>query len=487
MQGQTANLATSCEILSSLTLPDTTITLAQTVPDGEFNQPATGGVAARKVDNLPAFCRVAATIKLPPDSNIQVEVWLPVSGWNGKFEGTGCCSSADWMATALSRGYATAGLRPSTTRQGPITVRITTYPIHEMTVKAKAIMWAYYSRGPRFSYFMGCSGGGYQGLSEAQQFPADYNGIMAGAPVGTAKYLQVAQLWNASVMLQDPSSTPLGSNPVTSIAPSQYLLINRAVLAACDAHDGVTDGLISDPTRCDFDPKTLLCPGEANQTCLTPAQIVAVQKIYSGVKNPRTGQALHPPIMRGSENAWPALTSFPFNTAIGFFKNVVFGDPTWDWRTFDFDRDLAKTDAKVASLNWLPPVDPNLKPFKRHGGKIIMWHGWNDPTISPLNSVNYYGSVSRLLGTQATDEFIRLFMVPGMEHCGGGPGPNTFDALMALEEWLEKDRAPEKMLATHSTKGVVNRTRLLCPYPQVAQYKGTGSTDNAENFICRTR
>lgn len=490
MQGQTVKSATTCERLSSLTLPNTTITLAQTVPAGNFTQPGTGTAAERKVDNLPTFCRVAATVKLSPDSDVQIEVWLPVNGWNGKFEAAGCCSSPDWMAAALSRGYATGGPRadavaPDGRPAAP--VRITTYRIHEMTMKAKAIVRAYYSRGPRFSYFIGCSAGGYQGLMEAQQFPADYNGIVVGAPVNTAKYLQVAQLWNASVMLKDPLSTPPGGNPLSSIAPGQYALINRAALAACDALDGVTDGLISDPTRCEFDPKTLLCSGEANQSCLTPAQVEAVQQIYSGVKNPRTGQSLHPPLMRGSEGAWPALTSFPFNAATRFFKNVVFGDPNWDWRTFDFDRDVAKTDAKVTSLNWAPPVGPNLKPFKSHGGKIIMWHGWNDPTISPLNSVNYHGSVSRLLGTQQTDQFFRLFMAPGTEHCGGGPGPNTFDALPALEQWLEQGRAPEKMLASHSTNGVVDRTRPLCQYPKVAQYKGTGSTDHADNFMCATR
>jgi feruloyl esterase len=244
----------------------------------------------------------------------------------------------------------------------------------------------------------------------------------------------------------------------------------------------VTDGLISDPTRCEFDPKTLLCQVEANQSCLTLAQVEAVQQIYSGLKNPRTGQSLHPPLMRGSESAWGALTSFPFNAAIRFFKNVVFDDPNWDWRTFDFDGDVARTDAKVRN----PPVDPNLKAFKSGGGKIIMWHGWNDPTISPLNSVNYHGSVSRLLGIQATDRFFRLFMVPGMEHCGGGPGPNAFDAMPVLEQWIEQGRAPEKILAAHSTNRVVDRTRPLCPHPQVARYKGTGSTDHADNFICAT-
>ncbi len=484
MQGQTINAAGSCERLSSLALPNTKITLAQTVPAGGFTQPPTGTAAARKFDNLPAFCRIGATINPSSDSNIKVEVWVPVGGWNGNFEGVGNGGFAgvinyDGMATALSRRYVTAstdtghvGNNGAWAPGHPERVVDFAYrAIHEMTVKAKAIVQAYYGRAPQFSYFAGCSGGGRQGLMEAQRFPADYNGIIVGAPANFPTHGAVAQLWNASAMLKNP------------LTPNQYTLINQAALAACDARDGVTDGLISDPTRCEFDPTTLRCQGAASEACLTNAQVNAVKDIYNGVRNPRTGREIFPGLMRGSEGAWPALTSAPYKLSTEFFKYLVFGDPGWNWRAFDFDADVAKTDARLAFLQ--NAVDPNLQAFKRRRGKIIMWHGWNDPAISPLNSVNYYKSVS--LFAKQTDEFFRLFMAPGMNHCGGGPGPNNFDALTALEQWVEQGQAPEKIIASHSTNGVVDRTRPLCPYPQVAQYTGTGSTDDAENFMCKAR
>ena len=487
IQGQTLGAAASCENLSALTLPNTAITLAQVVPAGEFALPASGTEPARRIDHLPAFCRIAAAVKPSSDSDINMEVWLPVAGWNGKFEGVGNGGFAgrifyDDMAAALNRGYATAatdtghvGNNGAWAPRHPERVVDFAYrAIHEMTVRAQAIVRAYYGRGPRVSYFTGCSTGGRQGLMEAQRFPADYDGIIAGAPVNFATHVVVAQLWNASVTLR---------NPASGISPRQYERINQAVVAACDAQDGVTDGLISDPARCNFDPKTLLCQGAATETCLTAAQVEAVKQIYNGVKNPRTGQEIFPPLTRGSEGAWPAVTSFPFTISTEFFKYLVFADPNWDWRTFDFDADVAKTDAKLASL--VNAVDPNLKAFQSRGGKIIVWHGWDDPSVSPLSSVNYYRSVSRLFGAKQTDGLFRLFMVPGMNHCGGGSGPNDFDALTSLEQWVEQGQAPARILASHSTNDVVDRTRPLCPYPQLAQFNGTGSIDDARNFVCK--
>jgi feruloyl esterase len=490
VQGQTLNAAASCESLSSLTLANTTITLAQTVPAGEFSLPTTGAALARRFGNLPALCRVAATLKPSSDSDIKIEVWLPTSGWNGKFQGVGnggFAGSISYgaMVTALNRGYATASTDTGHVGSGVDGSWALGHPervvdfgyraIHEATVKAKAIVQAFYDRGARLSYFVGCSQGGRQGLMEAQRYPTDYNAIVVGAPVNFVTHLVAGKLWIASATLKDPASF---------IPPTQYRLINQAALAACDARDGVTDGLINDPTRCDFDPKTLLCQGAASETCLTAAQVEAVKKIYSGLKNPRTGRDIYPGMARGSELGWAAMAGgpnpHPFSTEP--FKYLVFGDPNWDWRTFDFDADVAKTDAKLASHN---AVDPNLKAFKSRGGKIIMYDGWNADDNIALNSVNYYNSVFRVFGAKQTDEFLRLFMAPGMGHCGGGPGPNTFDALTALEPWVEQNKAPETFVASHSTNGVVDRTRPLCPYPQVAQYKGVGSTDDAANFACK--
>lgn len=498
VQGHALNAAASCESLSSLALANMTITLAQTVPAGEFTPPGAtppppGSPFARMLSSLPAFCRVAATLKPSFDSDIKIEVWLPASGWNGKFQGVGNGGfggriSYGAMVTALNRGYATASTDTGHVGSGVDGSWALGHPervidfgyraIHEMTVTAKAIVQAFYDRGARLSYFVGCSNGGRQGLMEAQRYPTDYNAIVAGAPVNFISHLAPGKLWFAAATLKDPASF---------IPPSQYPLINRAALAACDARDGVTDGLINDPTRCDFDPKTLLCQGAASETCLTAAQVEAVNKIYGGLKNPRTGQDIYPGMTRGSELGWAAMVGgpnpHPFSTEP--FKYFVFDDPNWDWRTFDFDVDVARTDAKLAASQ--NAVDPNLKAFKSRGGKIIMYDGWNADDNIALNSVNYYNSVSKVFGAKQTDEFLRLFMAPGMGHCGGGSGPNTFDALTALEQWVEQNKAPEKIVASHSTNGVVDRTRPLCPYPQLAQYKGTGSIDDAANFVCKAR
>jgi feruloyl esterase len=486
-QCQMLSAAESCEKLSSLVLPNTTITSARVIPAGDFTQPATGTTEELRVENVPAFCRIAATVKPSPDSDIKIEVWAPVDGWNGNLEAVGNGGFAgrlfyDDMATALRRGYATAATDTGHVGNNGAWAlghqeRVVDFgyrAIHEMTVQAKALVEAYYGRGPQKSYFTGCSTGGRQALMEAQRFPADYDGIIAGAPVNFATHVAVAQLWNASTMLR---------NPASGISQHQLEAINRAVLAACDGQDGVTDGLISNPTRCRFDPKTLRCQGAATETCLTDAQVEAARQIYGGVKNPRTGREIFPPLMRGSEQEWLALTSFPLMISTELFKYLVFEDPNWDWRGFDFDAGVAKTDAKLALL--LNAADPDLKEFKKHGGKIIMWHGWNDPSVSPLNSVNYHASISHVFGANQTDGFFRLFMAPGTNHCGGGPGPNDFDALTALEQWVEQGKPPETLIASHTTNGVVDRARPLCPYPQVAQYKGNGNTDDAKSFVCK--
>jgi feruloyl esterase len=476
----------SCEKLASLSLPDTTITLAQTVATGEF-KPAAGSAAP--FQSLPAFCRVAATLAPSKDSDIKIEVWLPASGWNGKFEaiGNGGWSGAvnpGALANAVRRGYAAAAT--DTGHSGGSASFALGHPeklvdfgyraVHEMTVKAKAIMAAYYGAGPKFSYWNGCSSGGKQGLKEAQRFPSDYDGIIAGAPANYWTHLMAGDLWPAHATLKDPASY---------IPPAKYPLIHRAMLESCDALDGVKDGLIEDPRQCKFDPNILLCKGEDASACLTAPQVDAVRKLYAGARNPRTGEEVFPGLAPGSELGWGALAGGPepFGIPADHFKYVVFKDPNWNFKTLNFDTDVALADRIDGGL--LNATDPNLKDFFARGGKLLQYHGWSDELITPFNSINYYRTVEKNLGADHLGDNYRLFMVPGMAHCGGGEGPNGFDTVSTIEQWVEQGKAPDRIIAAHLTNNAADRTRPLCPYPQVAQYKGTGSTDEAASFVCK--
>ena len=482
--------ASTCDSLSKLTLPNVTITSAQSVAAGAFTPPATPGpgrLNAALFQGLPAFCRVMATLTPSSDSDIKVEVWLPVSGWNNDFQAIG---NGGWngtmgygpLAEAVKRGYAAAGT--DTGHEGGSASFALGHPekftdfayraVHEMTVTSKAIIQNFYGNAPRYSYWNGCSTGGRQGLKEAQKFPADYDGIIAGAPANYQTHLHVWSVWLAQQMNKTPDS----------FLPAEKLsVLHEAVLAACDAIDGVKDGLINDPTRCHFDPKTIECKGEDLPTCLKPAQVAAVQAIYAGPKN-SAGKEVFPTFQPGSELGWSLLAGQqPASVAADSFTYVVYKNPAWDWHTMNLDNDVAMIEKTYATL--IDVTDPNLKPFFAHKGKLLMYHGWNDQAIAPLNSVNYYSSVLKNLGGEkkAADD-VRLFMVPGMGHCGGGEGPNTFDQMSAIQQWVEQGKAPETMIASHSDKGTVDRTRPLCRYPRVAKYKGTGSTDDAANFTC---
>ena len=285
-------------------------------------------------------------------------------------------------------------------------------------------------------------------------------------------------LWASHATLTDSASY---------IAPSKYPVLQRAVLNACDARDGVTDGVLENPGSCRFDPAVLACEaGGDGPACLTAPQVAAARKIYGPATNPRTGEAIFPGLALGSELGWGAAAGGPepFGIPASYFKYVVFEDPNWNFKTLDFDRDVARADRAVAAT--LNATDPNLKPFVDKGGKLLLYHGWSDPLITAHNTVNYYASVKTRLGTRETESSVRLFMAPGMNHCGGGPGPSTVDWLAALERWVEHGQAPDNLVASRSTSGVVDRTRPLCRYPQVARYKGSGSTDEAANFVCTT-
>jgi feruloyl esterase len=484
-----ARAAASCENVAALALPNAKITSAQTVAAGAFTPPGRGATAGAA--SLPSFCRVAATLAPSADSDIKIEVWLPTSGWNGKFQGVG---NGGWtgsinigaLSEALRRGYAAAST--DTGHEGGSGQFALGHPeklvdfgwraVHEMTVKSKAVVNAFYGSAPQRSYWVGCSSGGKQGLREAQKFPADYDGIVAGAPANYWTHLVTQSVWVAQATLKDPAS---------SIPREKYAVIHDAALAQCDANDGVRDGVIEDPSRCQFDPKTLLCSNGDGPSCLTAPQAAAAQKIYAPAKNPRTGQEIFPGLAIGSERGWAALAGGPrpLSIAEDHFKYVVFKNPDWDFKTLDFDRDLDLAD-RIDRDFGLNANDPNLQAFATRGGKILMYHGWNDQLISPPNSINYLKSVESALGPTKTADLMRLFMVPGMTHCAGGDGTSAFDMLKALEQWVEQGQAPARIVASRFANDKLVRTRPLCPYPQIARYSGSGSTDDEANFACQT-
>ena len=479
--------ADSCESLASLALPDTTITKAQVVPAGAFVPPGNeGGGVANPYKDVPEFCRVTATLRPTSDSDIKVEFWLPANNWNRKFQAVGNGGWAGVISYSAMAGAIRAGYASASTDTGHVGGRgtfVLGHPEklidfawrseHEMTVKAKAVIQAFYGSAPRLSYWNGCSTGGRQGLKEAQKFPDDYDGIIAGAPANRT----AISMWTAFAVLKDPASY---------IPASKYPAIHQAALAACDARDGLKDGLINDPTKCNFDPKVLLCKATDGASCLTAAQVEAAKKIYSPAINPRTGQQLFSSFVPGTELGWGVQVAGPDPTATGYdqYRYVVFKDANWDWRTFNFDSDVVRGDLpENIPMN---ATDPNLKAFFEHNGKLLLYHGWSDPNVPTLNTIKYYNSVLELMGGDSkTSNNIRLFLEPGMGHCGGGEGPNVFDKVGALEQWVEQGEAPEKMIASHSKDGKVDRTRPLCSYPQIAKYSGSGSIDDAANFTCQ--
>jgi feruloyl esterase len=491
--------AATCEDLtSSVRLPDTTITSAESVKAGTFTPAAPAGAnnnakqAPASYADLPEFCRVRATIKPTSDSDIQIEVWMPSMNWNGKLEGNG---NGGWtgsinpatLAVGLRRGYATA--MTDTGHEGGSGSFALGHPeklidfgyrsTHAMTVNAKAIVKAFYGREPGISYFNGCSAGGKQGLTEAQLFPGDYSGIISGAPGNNWTHMMAQIVWVAQAVHKDDASY---------IPPAKYPALHQAALAACDAKDGVKDGVIDDPTKCKFDPKAIQCKGADAPSCLTAPQVEAARKIYSPLKNPRTKQEIYPGFEPGSELGWGQFVAGPTPTtfATDLFKYVVFKNPDWDYKTLNFDSDIALADKIDNGID--NATDPNLKGYFERGGKLLQYHGWSDQLIAPMNSPNYYASVEKSMGNAAkVKDSYRLFMAPGMSHCQGGEGPSNFDMLTALEQWVEQGKAPDRIVASHMTGGKADRTRPLCPYPQSAVYNGKGSTDDAQNFTCKVR
>ena len=364
--------------------------------------------------------------------------------------------------------------------------------IHETALAAKKIIAAYYGNMPQHSYFNSCSNGGRQALMEAQHFPTDYDGIIAGAPANYWTHLVTA----------GGNVKALFTRPENYISSAKLPAIESAALAQCDALDGVKDGVIENPLACAFDPSVLLCKGPETDACLTAPELTSLNAIYGGTKDSK-GNKLFPGLSPGGEaepGAWAAWitgdspTSSRTDFATEFFRYMVYTDPAWTAARFQLDRDTKTADDKLAKV--LNSTNPDISAFTKRGGRLILYHGWTDPAISPANAIDYFNSVGKTLGPAATQDSVRLYMVPGMGHCGGGSGPNQFGALSvphadpqhdlaaALEAWVEKAQPPSTVIASKVEKGKVTRTRPLCPWPAVAKWNGTGSTDDAANFSC---
>ncbi len=414
---------------------------------------------------------------------------MPVAGWNGKLRGTGNGGlggnlSFGGLATAMHGGFAAAAENTGHENGSAYALshpeKIVDFgdrAAHEMTVTAKAAIAAFYGSQPKFSYMDECGGGSIAALKEAEKYPDDYNGVVVGGFAAHLTHHTFAQMWIWQATHKDPDS---------QIPPSKFPLIHQAALTACDANDGVKDGVIENPTACKFDPAILECKSADGTDCLTRGQVEAARKLYAGPKNPRTGEQIYSPLYPGSELGWGQLTGdAPIFIATDFFKYFAFKDPNWDYKTrpINFDSDVALAN-RPANLP-VNATDPDIKKFVAHGGKMMLWGGWNDAGVPPLEVVNYYNNVVKAVGGKTAMSAVRLYMVPGVGHCGGGEGTDHFDLFPALQTWVEQKQPPEHLVASRIENGKEVRTRPLCAHPEIATYKGSGRTDDAANFSCK--
>lgn len=486
------NQAAQCAALEQLALPLTTVNSAELVAAGDF-QPGSG---SQPVAQVPEFCRVIATV----EPAIMMEIWLPsAQNWNGKYKAVGGGGFAgvisyNAMIPSIQDNYVTSSTDTGH-KAGELDwlsdlglLRDYGYrAIHEMAVNTKAFIRAYYNREADYSYFNGCSTGGRQGLMEAQRFPEDFDGIVSGAPVNFFTATHYTQLWISE------AAKPVDS---TLLLPADLALVTRAVLAQCDVLDGVEDGILEDPRQCSFEPSTLQCSNNDVSACLSSEQVVALEKIYQGPIHGETGEKLHYSLAPGGESpegypgSWILVGgSGVFPIPDEYFSRSVFDDLEWDWRSFNYASDVDLAMARTGNI--LEATDPNLDVFQANGSKLIIYHGWNDPVIFPEGTIAYYQSIIDNLAMSnpaeaaaTTAEFARLFMVPGMSHCRGGPGTDQFDMQTALEIWVEQGQAPTQIEAEHIDDGQLTRSRPLCPYPQTAKYDGDGDINDISNFSC---
>ena len=513
----------SCEKLKDLQLPKVEITSATRVPAGSFASSAPT-VAGTATVVLSAHCEVKAVAHPTSDSEIGIEIWLPAENWNGKYQQIG---NGGWagaiheapLAGAVRHGYVAAATDDG--HKGGVTddghgVRSAEFAIghpeklidygyralSETRATALAAIKAFYGHDAARSYFFGCSDGGREALMVAQRFPEDFDGILAGDPGNDWSHWGAGLIWNEQAQLADSP----GAIPITKRA-----LIQHAVIAACDAIDGVKDGLISDPRFCHFEPAVLICKGTNTPNCLTAAQVAALKKIYDGPKNPRTGNPIYPGYPPGIENAPGSNLITPsrpdvFSFGATYFGEALFEQKNWDPRTLDFDKDIALSDRKGSPV--VDSINPDLRSFRDHGGKLIQYHGWSDALIPPAGSTVYYENVATFMrkypdprsdSSNRVDTFYRLFMIPGMGHCYGGAGPTSIaptegvaatdpehDLMLSLEQWVEKGIAPEKVIGSGQAPNDPSKTmsRPVCAYPKVTRYKGTGDTNDAASFEC---
>jgi hypothetical protein len=498
--------------MSGLRLPNTTI-ISATLVDNASNTFKASGLA-----DLPSFCRVVASVRSAPDSDIRVEIWLPVQGWAGVFHGNGNGGFAGTleagygsMAEGLRRGFATAttdmGTSPATALDGDALVghprkwkdwgRLST---HVMTLTGKAIAKDYYDRKVTRSYYTGCSTGGQQGLIEALYYPRDYDGILAGAPVINRTWGHAAVAWDFSSAHRTPGNF---------LSDTKLRLLNAAAVASCNSRGyGVPgDPFITDPLACEFDPARTACKSVEADGCLTAAEIATARAFYSG-PTARDGR----PLFFG----WPVGSEAPARFGWSFLQTAANGEPqfaglfkwvfgpNWDWQSYKVERDMATVDATLgADVN--DATRGSLRAFADRGGKLIIYHGLADSLVPPAQSVTFYEHQADDLGGVAKlQRNARLFMVPGVEHCGGGAGPDVFnsalgslppppekspkdDLFSALIAWTETKRVPETVIASKFVAdkvGQVDFQRPLCAFPKIAHYKGTGSKHSAENFEC---
>jgi feruloyl esterase len=486
-----AQAKSECSDLTNLRIASTNLLSATIVPAG---------------DGLPEYCRVMGYVR----PSIQFEVRLPTSNWNGKYLLGGCggaCGNVDSdrpgitnsINYALRRNYAVAA--HDSGHWGPSVIdAVWAYnnrqleidwgyrAVHEMARVPKELIQAYYGKKANYSYFAGCSTGGRQAGMEAQKFPEDFDGIISGAPDLNDTGLMLLLTWFYQANRD--------SHGKKILHQSRVKLVRDAVYAECDGKDGLVDGTINDPRNCDFKPESLLCKGSDTENCLSPEEIIVLKKFYGGVRN-SAGELLFPGGMPlGSEPFWnlwaigkgdaPGINDMFVEHVLRYKIFEADPGPTYSPMDFNFDRDPARMAFMGKIYN---ATNPNLSKFKKKGGKLLMYHGWADAIVIPHYSVEYYEKVvEEMGGLENTQDFFRLFMVPGMDHCSilPGTGPDQFDFLTELENWVEKGQPPERIIGSQLDKErkKVVRTRPMCPYPKMAKYKGSGSIDDAANFVC---
>lgn len=490
-----SHAATACADLKSLPLPNTTVTTAEFVAAGAFRPQPGGRGGPEQFADLPAFCRVQATLKPSSDSDIKVELWMPATArWNGKFRGTGngglgggATVNPAPLASAVRIGYAAAG--NNTGHEGgsayaighPEKIKDFGYrSSHEMTVFSKALIAAYYDSPLKYSVMAESGGGTIAALSAAQRYPEDYGALAVTSMSSYLSHHTFGQMWIWYATHADEASF---------IPTAKYAVLHQAALKACDADDGLADGIIGTAERCHFDPAVVRCRGADAPDCLTAPQVAAARKIYAGPKNPRTGEQIYSPLYPGSELGWAQLAGGPepLGIPVDFFRYYVFQDPNWDYKTrrVNFDGDVALADrAEVSPVN---AVDPDLRKYFARGGKLLLIGGWNDNSVPPNVAVNYYKAVVAKTGEKATRESMRFFMVPGMAHGVGTTGAENFnvDTLALIEQWKQTGQAPNQLVMGHFKDGQEVGRRLVCQYPQIAFYKGSGNAEDPASFECR--